>query len=274
MGSEKIDIRDLRDGKFLWIDKAALMLISESTGTMGVAVYSWLCYYANFKAQDCFPSITTLAQHCGVSRRTIMRAIKQLEQLRVILIERKKGKPNIYKLLNIPGPQGYPQASSDIDVTSDKAGTGVVTRVSPAVVTGVSHEQETPEQEISKETGEETAALWITQKRLPYAMPEMKTFKDLEALCKQMLNDINLFRFILLYRAEKCYPPHPEVLLKVCKQFKRSKARIRSAWPWFKAAVEAESRRYFVEHNINEHEALRQEPVSVGNMQREAMQER
>jgi len=141
MGSEKIDIRDLRDGKFLWIDKAALRLISESAGTMGVAVYSWLCYYANFKAQDCFPSITTLAYHCGVSRRTIMRAIKQLERLKTVSIERKKGKPNIYKLLNISGVKSYPQPSSDIDVTSDRAVTGVVTQVSPAVVTGVSHEQ-------------------------------------------------------------------------------------------------------------------------------------
>lgn len=141
MGNEKIDIRDLRDGKFLWIDKAALRLISESAGTMGVAVYSWLCYYANFKAQDCFPSITTLAYHCGVSRRTIMRAIKQLERLKTVSIERKKGKPNIYKLLNISGTKSYPQPSSDIDVTSDRAVTGVVTQVSPAVVTGVSHEQ-------------------------------------------------------------------------------------------------------------------------------------
>jgi len=141
MGSEKIDIRDLRDGKFLWIDKAALRLISESAGTMGVAVYSWLCYYANFKAQDCFPSITTLAYHCGVSRRTIMRAIKQLERLKTISIERKKGKSNIYKLLNISGTKSYPQPSSDIDVTSDRAVTGVVTQVSSAVVTGVSHEQ-------------------------------------------------------------------------------------------------------------------------------------
>jgi DNA-binding transcriptional ArsR family regulator len=141
MGSEKIDIRDLRDGKFLWIDKAALRLISESAGTMGVAVYSWLCYYANFKAQDCFPSITTLAYHCGVSRRTIMRAVKQLERLKAVAIERKKGKPNIYKLLNISGAKSYPQPSSDIDVTSDRAVTGVVTQVSPAVVTGVSREQ-------------------------------------------------------------------------------------------------------------------------------------
>ena len=142
MAERKIDIRDLRDGKFLWIDKAALKLNSERAGTLGVAVYSWLCYYANFKAQDCFPSITTLAYHCGVSRRTIMRAVKQLEQLRAILIERKKGKPNIYKLLNMPGPKSYPQSSSDTDVTSDSPVTRVVTPVSPVVVTPVSPEQE------------------------------------------------------------------------------------------------------------------------------------
>ncbi len=138
MGNEKIEIRDLRDGNFLWIDKAALRLISENAGTMAVAVYSWLCYYANFKAQDCFPSITTLAYHCGVSRRTIMRAVKQLEQMKAVLIERKKGKPNIYKLLNIPRTQSYPQVGSDIDVTSDAHDTGVVTRASPAVVSGMS----------------------------------------------------------------------------------------------------------------------------------------
>jgi hypothetical protein len=142
MGSEKIDIRDLRDGKFLWIDKAALRLISESAGTMGVAVYSWLCYYANFKAQDCFPSVTTLAYHCGVSRRTIMRAVKQLERLSAVSIERKKGKPNIYKLLNMPESKSYPQSSSDMDVTSDSHVTGVVPPVSPVVVTPVSPEQE------------------------------------------------------------------------------------------------------------------------------------
>ena len=139
MGNEKIDIRDLRDGKFLWIDKTALRFISENAGTLGVAVYSWLCYYANFKAQDCFPSITTLAYHCGVSRRTIMRAVKQLERLKAVSIERKKGKPNIYKLLNVmSAAKSYPQSSSDTDVTSDSPVTRVVTPVSPAVVTPMS----------------------------------------------------------------------------------------------------------------------------------------
>ena len=142
MGSERIEIRDLRDGNFLWIDKAALRLISENAGTTAVAVYSWLCYYANFKAQDCFPSITTLAYHCGVSRRTIMRAVKELEYMKAVSIERHKGKPNIYKLLNMLGSRSYPQASSDTDVTSDRAVTGVVTPVSLEVVTPLSPEQE------------------------------------------------------------------------------------------------------------------------------------
>ena len=254
MGSEKIDIRDLRDGKFLWIDKAALKLISEITGTMGVAVYSWLCYYANFKAQDCFPSITTLAHHCGVSRRTIMRAIKHLENIGAIMIERKKGKPNIYKLLNI-STQSYSQTTGDIDVTSASHGTGVVTSVSPPVVTGMSPEQETTKQEISKETGREAALLWITQKTLPYPMPQMQVFKEFEALCAQMQKDINLFKFILFFKIEKGYPPHPDVLIKVCRQFKESRVRIRSAWPWFKTTVEAESNRYFAAHNLKEPEA-------------------
>jgi hypothetical protein len=70
-----------------------------------------------------------------------MRAVKQLEQLKAVSIERKKGKPNIYKLLNISAIKSYPQPSSDIDVTSDRAVTGVVTQVSPEVVTGVSPEQ-------------------------------------------------------------------------------------------------------------------------------------
>jgi len=71
-----------------------------------------------------------------------MRAVKQLERLKAVSIERKKGKPNIYKLLNMPWPRSYPQSGSDTDVTSDARVTGVVTQVSPAVVTGVSPEQE------------------------------------------------------------------------------------------------------------------------------------
>jgi glutathionyl-hydroquinone reductase len=110
---EKIDIRDLRDGKFLWIANAALKLISEETDPIAVEVYSWLCYYANVKAQDCFPSISTLAGHCALAKRTIMRALKRLEDIKAISIEKKKGRTNVYKLLNITGPKSYPQNSVD-----------------------------------------------------------------------------------------------------------------------------------------------------------------
>ena len=75
MRDNKISIRDLRDGKFLWIDKAALKVVSDKAGNSAVVVYAWLCYYANYKGQNCFPSVTTLAGHCNLSRRTIMRII-------------------------------------------------------------------------------------------------------------------------------------------------------------------------------------------------------
>jgi DNA-binding MarR family transcriptional regulator len=42
-------------------------------------VYALLCTYAN-KDRICFPSITTLAEVCGVSRRTMERVIHELEQ--------------------------------------------------------------------------------------------------------------------------------------------------------------------------------------------------
>ncbi|MDD5449652.1 MAG: helix-turn-helix domain-containing protein [Candidatus Omnitrophica bacterium] len=108
MFNEKIDIRDLRDGKFLWIANAALKLLSEETDPIAVEVYSWLCYYANVKAQDCFPSISRLAGHCALAKRTIIRALKRLEDIKAISIEKKKGKPNVYKLLTIDWPRSYP----------------------------------------------------------------------------------------------------------------------------------------------------------------------
>jgi DNA-binding transcriptional ArsR family regulator len=119
VAEDRVDIRDLRDGGFLWLDKEALELVSRKTGNTGVIVYSWLCYYANSKAQDCFPSITTLAKHCHTSRRTIMRELKKLEDLGLISIQRIKGKSNIYRLLDVEKPV---DKTGDMNVTSDIRG--------------------------------------------------------------------------------------------------------------------------------------------------------
>jgi DNA-binding MarR family transcriptional regulator len=41
-------------------------------------LYALLCTYAN-KNRECYPSITTLSEISGVTRRTIERTLKELE---------------------------------------------------------------------------------------------------------------------------------------------------------------------------------------------------
>ena len=263
MAKEKIDIRDLRDGKFLWIDKAALDLVSRKTGSRGAAVYSWLCYYANYKAQDCFPSITTLAGHCGVTRRTVMRVIKQLELIRVIAIDRTNGKHNVYKLLNVEGR--LDQKTGDKIVTSDSTDTGVVSPMSPVLVTPETPEQELYKQEITNKTNGCFFNFW-EKVDLPYPLPSVEVFKELEGFCQEILSEINLFKFILHYRNDKGYPPHPDALIKLCKQFKQDKGRIKNVWGWFQRTVELQMRQFFAQMNIKEHERIKKEPTTVGRI--------
>ena len=257
---ENIDIRDLRDGKFLWIDKAALNLVSAKAGNRGVSVYSWLCYYANAKNQNCYPSLRTLAQHCNVSRRTIMRTVKVLEKIQIVSIERKKGKPNIYKLLNSPVDK-----SSDTVVTGDTHGTGVVPPMSPLVVSPVSPKQELDDQERTNKTGVSLADLWITSE-LPYGQPSKEQVAELASWCERLLAEVNLYRLILEYRSDKGYPPMPDVLIGLCKQFRQEKGRIKNAWGWFKKTVDVQMRQAFIDMNIREHERIKKEPVRIGQL--------
>ena len=246
MSERKIDIRDLRDGKFLWIDKQALRLISEKAGAMGITVYSWLCFYANSKDQGCFPSLSTLARHCNVSRRTIMRTSRELEEVGAIDIERKKGKTNIYKLLNIKVSDGKlsTKPTSDTDVTSDTHDTGVVTPMSPPLVTPVSPKQYISKQDITIKTGESLKNLWITEEKLPYKLPDIKVFKELEELSAELMQVINIFKFIINYKTVKGYLPHPLLLVKVSKEYKRHRRTIKNPWGWFKKAYDTKSKRY------------------------------
>ncbi len=255
-----IDIRDLRDGKFLWIDKAALNLVSAKAGNRGVAVYSWLCYYANAKNQNCFPSLRTLALHCNVSRRTIMRTIKILERIEIVSIERKKGKPNVYKLLNSPVDK-----SSDTSVTGDTHGTGVVTSVSPPVVSAVSPEQELNDQKETNKTDVCLSGLWISSS-LPYGIPGKVQVAELASWCEKLLSEVNLYRLLMEYRTDKGFPPKPEVVIALCKQFMQGKAKVKNAWGWFKKAIDGQMRQVLMDIRLKEHEKLKKEPAVIGQL--------
>lgn len=71
--------------------------VSSSSRT----VYRALLYYANRKTWSCFPSIKTIMNDTGMSRSTIMRCLKELEQedliLRINRLRENKGKTsNMY----------------------------------------------------------------------------------------------------------------------------------------------------------------------------------
>ena len=255
-----IDIRDLRDGKFLWIDKAALNLVSAKAGNRGVAVYSWLCYYANAKNQNCFPSLRTLAHNCNVSRRTIMRTVKVLEKIEIVSIERKKGKPNVYKLLNSPVDK-----SSDTAVTGDTRGTGVVTSVSPLVVSPLSPKQELNDQKETNKTDVCFPELWITPD-LPYGQPSKEQVAELASWCERLIGEVNLYRVLLEYRNDKGYAPKPEVVIALCKQFMQGKARVKNPWGWFKKAIDGQMKQVFMDMRLREHERIKKEPAKIGQL--------
>ena len=253
MTDKPIEIRDLRDGKFLWIDKSALKAISEKASPMEVAVYSWLCYYANYKAQDCFPSVATLAKHAGVSRRTIMRALKRLEELRAVSIERTNGKVSVYKLLNVTG---------DSRVTGDMPVTGAVTPVSLVPATPMSHEQEIIEQEIFKET----TRAWTNSRKLPYPTPSKQEINHMIALGKELFPRFNLFQFIQAFKKEVGYPPHPQVVTRVVNQLTTTKVKVTNVWAWFSKALAKEMEQFFANQNIKQNETDKHTPTKIGNI--------
>lgn len=261
--NEHFEIRDLRDGKFLWIAKSALEFISEKTGSLGVAVYCWLCYYANGKGQDCFPSTTTLASRCDLSKRTIMRVLKELEIIRAIVIERDTGKSNVYKLLDIQGK--HPVITSAVSVTGDANNTGVVTETTPPPVTVDAPKQELYKQDSINKSASCLFDFWKDVK-LPYSTPTFESIKELDSLCQQLLEEVNLYRFILDFRTERGYPPPVDGLVKACRTYDRYKHRIDNPWGWFRKMIDVKSREYFADAEVKQHEKIKKEPAAVGSI--------
>lgn len=99
MGNEnpKIEIRDLRDGDWLWTHKA--ILFSQYLSAADFKVYCGLSSFAGNQSQQSWPSLITLAEKLNLSRITVIRSLKVLEACQVISVERVMGSSNRYSLL-------------------------------------------------------------------------------------------------------------------------------------------------------------------------------
>ena len=75
------------------------IVFNEKIGRAALMVY-WILTLHLFKGKDyCFPSLSTLQKETRLSRHTVISGIKQLEANQKLIVERKKGNANRYKLI-------------------------------------------------------------------------------------------------------------------------------------------------------------------------------
>lgn len=103
-GDFQKEIRNLNNGQWYWIASKVLRAHSKKIGPSGIAVYNALASFADSKTQGCFPSRKTIARVLGLSRKTVARKIKMLQELGLISVE-KTGATYRYLLLE-PSKKG------------------------------------------------------------------------------------------------------------------------------------------------------------------------
>lgn len=96
--NHKIEVRDLRDGDWVWTHKAVLFsAIPDST----FRVYCALGAYAGNTNQRSWPSLTTLAKKLSMSKTTVVKAMQLLEAANLVSTDRRDGMSNLYTLLPV-----------------------------------------------------------------------------------------------------------------------------------------------------------------------------
>lgn len=126
MEQQKLQVRDLRNGDWLWINK--LVLDHPYLTSSAKVIYSALAYFANNDTQKSYPSIKKIMELTGLgSRSTIVSSIKKLEEYYFISAKRKGGKVTEYTLLKLTDSQPVHKLNqSNLGHNQSKISTGVV----------------------------------------------------------------------------------------------------------------------------------------------------
>lgn len=94
-----IEIRDARQPGWFWMDNDILDQV-KTIGASGVVVYAVLARHANNATHICWPSLERIVQLSGLTKPTVISALKRLEFQGLIGKESGGGKnnPNRYTL--------------------------------------------------------------------------------------------------------------------------------------------------------------------------------
>jgi Helix-turn-helix domain len=132
---EQIRVISRRRPPWAWFDKRIITRYGRQLGPHGIAVYMALAVHVDGELQTCFPSYQTIAKQIGVSKPTVLKAIKLLLTLHLITKQAMQSPegdpgPNLYVLLDIPATPIDLQATPPPDdlappeLSTDQRGVG------------------------------------------------------------------------------------------------------------------------------------------------------
>lgn len=93
------EVRDLRKKSQFIVDDSYLNGYAKELNPFTSLVYFSLCRHAD-RDQRCFPGLNKIAEEFSIHRNSVIAGIKELESWNIIRIDRRKGKVNVYVLLD------------------------------------------------------------------------------------------------------------------------------------------------------------------------------
>jgi len=256
--NKNIEVRDIRDGRFLWMDKDALEYVSRRAGASGSLVYMWLCYYANNKSQDSWPSIPTIQKNTGLGRMTVIRAIQALSGCGAIAIKKSTGGHNVYTLLEIQQDLFHEEVPKGDQYQN---GTGTISRGTST--TPIQYEQDNKSNKTIKR---QPSAVFDG---LPYEKPTKEQLKELDEVCASVYARFpDIYKFIGMVKKSKGYPPPPDVMITVSQNFLKTNGEVKSPWAYFTKGVREGSCRFFADLNIKMNKKWERAPACLADIMR------
>ncbi|HDR7641354.1 TPA: helix-turn-helix domain-containing protein [Bacillus wiedmannii] len=108
MNENRDRVVSLNSRKYVNIDYGVLHDTKVFRKVYEKMVYIILCKYADYETKTSYPSVSRIAKECMCSENTVRAAIRRLEELRLVKVEKRirndgKGQTsNLYTMLPIP----------------------------------------------------------------------------------------------------------------------------------------------------------------------------
>ena len=93
--------RVIRACNWYWADRAFLAQHAASVGIYANGVYHALCYFANDNTGHSFPSHETISKMRGISKSSVIRSLKTLQDNGLIDIQERPNNSNVYVMRGI-----------------------------------------------------------------------------------------------------------------------------------------------------------------------------